>query len=300
MSGRPESLSIVLPARNEAQGLARVLPELARYFPGAEILVVDDGSTDDTVKVCHAAGVHVVSHPYCLGNGAAIKSGARHAHGDLLIFMDADGQHDPADVGRLLEKLQQGYEMAVGARVAETHASSARRVANMLYNRLASIMTGYQIEDLTSGFRAVRARHFRKFLYLLPNGFSYPTTSTMAFFRSGLPVAYVSVRSQRREGQSKIRWLRDGVRFFVIILKIGALFSPMRLFLPVSAGLFGVGLLYYAYTYVTQGRFTNMGAVLILSSLFMFMMGILSEQVSSLHYRAADLDQRRTVPDAPE
>jgi hypothetical protein len=214
--------------------------------------------------------------------------------------MDADGQHDPADVGRLLEKLQQGYEMAVGARVAETHASSARRVANMLYNRLASIMTGYQIEDLTSGFRAVRARHFRKFLYLLPNGFSYPTTSTMAFFRSGLPVAYVSVRSQRREGQSKIRWLRDGVRFFVIILKIGALFSPMRLFLPVSAGLFGVGLLYYAYTYVTQGRFTNMGAVLILSSLFMFMMGILSEQVSSLHYRAADLDQRRTVRDAPE
>ena len=277
-----------------------MLPELARYFPGAEILVVDDGSTDDTVKVCHAAGVHVVSHPYCLGNGAAIKSGARNAHGDLLIFMDADGQHDPADVGRLLEKLQQGYEMAVGARVAETHASSARRVANMLYNRLASIMTGYQIEDLTSGFRAVRARHFRKFLYLLPNGFSYPTTSTMAFFRSGLPVAYVSVRSQRREGQSKIRWLRDGVRFFVIILKIGALFSPMRLFLPVSAGLFGVGLLYYAYTYVTQGRFTNMGAVLILSSLFMFMMGILSEQVSSLHYRAADLDQRRTVPDAPE
>ena len=300
MSGRPESLSIVLPARNEAQGLARVLPELARYFPGAEILVVDDGSTDDTVKVCHAAGVHVVSHPYCLGNGAAIKSGARNAHGDLLIFMDADGQHDPADVGRLLEKLQQGYEMAVGARVAETHASSARRVANMLYNRLASIMTGYQIEDLTSGFRAVRARHFRKFLYLLPNGFSYPTTSTMAFFRSGLPVAYVSVRSQRREGQSKIRWLRDGVRFFVIILKIGALFSPMRLFLPVSAGLLGVGLLYYAYTYVTQGRFTNMGAVLILSSLFMFMMGILSEQVSSLHYRAADLDQRRTVRDAPE
>ena len=300
MSGRPESLSIVLPARNEAQGLARVLPELARYFPGAEILVVDDGSTDDTVKVCHAAGVHVVSHPYCLGNGAAIKSGARNAHGDLLIFMDADGQHDPADVGRLLEKLQQGYEMAVGARVAETHASSARRVANMLYNRLASIMTGYQIEDLTSGFRAVRARHFRKFLYLLPNGFSYPTTSTMAFFRSGLPVAYVSVRSQRREGQSKIRWLRDGVRFFVIILKIGALFSPMRLFLPVSAGLFGVGLLYYAYTYVTQGRFTIMGAVLILSSLFMFMMGILSEQVSSLHYRAADLDQRRTVRDAPE
>ena len=222
------------------------------------------------------------------------------AKGDLIVFLDADGQHDPEDIGRLLERLDQGYEMAVGARVAETHASHGRRVANTLYNRLASIMTGHRIEDLTSGFRAVRARHFRKFLYLLPNGFSYPTTSTMAFFRSGLPVAYVPVRSHRREGESKIRWFRDGVRFLVIILKVGALFSPMRLFLPVSAGLFGIGLLYYGYTFVTQGRFTNMGAVLVLASLFTFLMGLISEQVSSLHYKAADTDQRRTVRDAAE
>ena len=294
MSGRPESLSIVLPARNEAEGLRRLLPDVVRCYPGAEILVVDDGSTDDTVKVCHAAGVHVVSHPYCLGNGAAIKSGARHAHGDLLIFMDADGQHNPADIGRLLEKLQQGFEMAVGARLPQTHASVPRRWANALYNRLASVMTGYRIEDLTSGFRAVRAPHFRKFLYLLPNGFSYPTTSTMAFFRSGLPVAYVPVRSHRRQGPSKIRWLHDGTRFLIIILKIGALFSPMRLFLPVSASLLFLGIVYYGYTYFTDGRFTNMGAVLLLSALFTFLIGIVSEQVSSLHYKNAGDDIRRT------
>lgn len=297
---RVKGVSIVLPARNEASGLSALLPELVRLHPDAEVIVVDDGSSDGTAAIAQSHGLRVVSHPYSMGNGAAIKTGARLAKGDLIVFLDADGQHDPADIGRLLERLERGYEMAVGARVAETHASTGRRVANTLYNRLASLMTGHRIEDLTSGFRAVRARHFRKFLYLLPNGFSYPTTSTMAFFRSGLPVAYVSVRSHRREGESKIRWFHDGVRFLVIILKIGALFSPMRLFLPVSAGLFGIGLLYYGYTFLTQGRFTNMGAVLVLASLFTFLMGLVSEQVSSLHYKAADTDQRRTVREAAE
>lgn len=292
---RVERVSIVLPARNEATGLRGLLPDLMRLHPSAEVIVIDDGSTDDTAAVARAHGARVVSHPYSIGNGAAIKTGARAAASELLVFLDADGQHDPADIGRLLEKLQQGFEMAVGARLPETHASAPRRWANALYNRLASVMTGYRIEDLTSGFRAVRARHFRKFLYLLPNGFSYPTTSTMAFFRSGLPVAYVPVRSRRREGLSKIRWLRDGTRFLVIILKIGALFSPMRLFLPVSGTLASLGLGYYAYTYATEGRFTNMGAVLLLSSLLTFLIGILSEQVSSLHYKHADEDRRMTV-----
>ncbi len=291
---RVERVSIVLPARNEAAGLLGLLPELTRLHPGAEVIVVDDGSTDDTVAIARAHGARVVSHPYSIGNGAAIKTGTRAADAELLVFLDADGQHDPADIGRLLEKLQQGFEMAVGARLPATHASAPRRWANALYNRLASVMTGYRIEDLTSGFRAVRARHFRKFLYLLPNGFSYPTTSTMAFFRSGLPVAYVPVRSRRREGQSKIRWLRDGTRFLIIILKVGALFSPMRLFLPVSASLAALGVAYYAYTYFTEGRFTNMGAVLFLSALFTFLIGIVSEQVSSLLYKNAGDDVRRT------
>ena len=187
--------------------------------------------------------------------------------------------------------------MVVGARCNGTHASLLRRYANAFYNRLASFMTGKPIEDLTSGFRAVRARHFRKFLYLLPNGFSYPTTSTMAFFRAGFPVGYVPIKAKRRSGTSHVRILKDGIRFFVIILKIGALFSPMRLFLPVSAVLFMTGLSYYIYTYSVVGRFTNMSALLFVSSLLTFLIGIVSEQISSLHYRGVDADQRRTDRD---
>jgi glycosyltransferase involved in cell wall biosynthesis len=289
-------ISIVLPARNECSGLRDLLPCLVARFPDAEIIVVDDGSTDDTVAVCQEHGARVVSHPYSMGNGAAIKTGARSARGRVIVFMDADGQHDAEDIPRLLQKLDEGYEMAVGARVARTHASPQRRFANAFYNRLASAMTGHRIEDLTSGFRAVRARHFHKFIYLLPNGFSYPTTSTMAFFRSGFPVAYVPIHTRQRYSAeaSKIRWFKDGLRFLVIILKIGALFSPMRLFLPIGGFLFLMGICYYGYTYFTDGRFTNMSALLFLSSLFTFLIGILSEQVSSLHYKYEADDQRRT------
>jgi glycosyltransferase involved in cell wall biosynthesis len=294
-----EKLSIILPAKNEYLGLSELLPILKTSCPDAEILVVDDGSTDATREVCRRHGVVVLAHPFSMGNGAAIKTGARNATGDILVFMDADGQHDPADIPRLLEKLTQGYEMAVGARCANTHASTGRRMANLVYNKLASAMTGHRIEDLTSGFRAVRTRHFRKFLYLLPNGFSYPTTSTMAFFRAGFPVAYVPIHARSRlEGStSKIRPFRDGTRFFVVIMKVGALFSPMRLFLPISAFLFGSGFGLYAYNYMTSGRFTNMSVLLFMSGLFTFLIGILSEQISALHYRGVEDDLRRTQRD---
>ncbi|MGZ8144955.1 MAG: glycosyltransferase family 2 protein, partial [Methylosarcina sp.] len=227
----------------------------------------------------------VISHPYSQGNGAAIKTGARHAAGDLLVFMDSDGQHNPEDIPALLDLLNHGYDMVVGARNPKTHASWFRRLANAFYNRLASIMTGHKIEDLTSGFRAVKADKFRKFLYLLPNGFSYPTTCTMAFFRSGFPVAYIPIHAGRREGKSHIRLLKDGIRFFIIILRIGTLFSPMRLFLPISGSIFIMGMAYYGYTFFTSGRFTNMSALLLLSSLLIFLIGIISEQISSLHYK---------------
>lgn len=291
-----EAVSIVLPAKDEADGLKRLLPDLRRLFPDAEILVIDDGSTDATAEVCRGEGAGLIRHPYGMGNGAAIKTGARNARGGILVFMDADGQHDPADIPRLLEKLAEGYEMAVGARRPGSHASLPRRWANLVYNKLASAMTGHRIEDLTSGFRAVRARHFRKFLYLLPNGFSYPTTSTMAFFRSGFPVAYVPIQAGKRDkpGTSKIRLFRDGFRFFVIIMRIGALFSPMRLFLPISALLALGGIDIYVYNYLTQGRFTNMSVFLLLSALFTFLIGILSEQISALHYRGVESDLRRT------
>jgi glycosyltransferase involved in cell wall biosynthesis len=287
-----ESISIILPAKNEAVGLATLLPKLKTRYPDAEIVVVDDGSTDTTPAICDEHGAHRVTHPYSMGNGAAIKSGARHASGNILVFMDGDGQHDPDDIARLLQKLDEGFEMVVGAREWDTHASLGRRFANRLYNGLASYMTGNRIDDLTSGFRAVRARHFRRFLYLLPNGFSYPSTCTMAFFRSGLPVAYVPIRAAQRQGSSHIKIIRDGTRFFMVIIKIGTLFSPMRLFLPISVALFFVGLGYYGYTYSMFHRFTNMSALLFISSLFTFLIGILAELVSSLHYKEADFERR--------
>jgi len=289
-------ISIILPAKNEAESLGVLLPELKHQFPDEEIIVVDDGSTDDTVAVCKQNHVHIISHVYSMGNGAAIKTGARNAEGNILVFMDADGQHTPDNISRLIEKINAGFDMAVGARQVSTHASFARRVANTFYNKLASWMTGYPIEDLTSGFRAARARHFRKFLYLLPNKFSYPTTSTMAFFRSGLPVGYVPIRAMNRSGERKshIRLFHDGFRFLIIILKIGALFSPMRFFLPLSGLLFFIGLAYYGYTYFNWGRLTNMSAILFLSSLFTFLFGIISEQISALHYKDIQETRRRT------
>ena len=286
-------VSVILPCKNEAENLERLLPKLLTVLPEAEILVVDDGSTDGSKRVAEGCGVRCVSHLYNMGNGAAVKTGARHAKGSILVFMDADGQHDPADIPRLLEKLDQGYDMVVGAREPRSQASLARRVANHTYNRLASFMTGFRILDLTSGFRAVHARHFRKFLYLLPNTFSYPTTITMAFFRSALPVGYIPIKTTARGGRSHIRILKDGVKFFVIILKIGALFSPMRLFLPIAALLFLIGLGYYGYTFFSVRRFTNMSALLMLSSILTLLIGIISEQISSLHYKGIREDTRR-------
>jgi glycosyltransferase involved in cell wall biosynthesis len=289
--------SIILPAKNEAESLIKLLPVLRNNFPDAEIIVVNDGSTDNTVDICTQNQVQVISHVYSMGNGAAIKTGARKAEGQILVFMDADGQHDPEDIQRLLDKINDGYDMVVGARQIDTHASMTRRLGNTLYNRLASWMTGFHIEDLTSGFRAARARHFRKFLYLLPNKFSYPTTSTMAFFRSGLAVGYVPIKALNRTGERKshIRVFHDGFRFLIIILKIGALFSPMRFFLPVSAALFVTALCYYGYTYFTSGKLTNMSTILFLASLFTFLIGIVSEQISALHYKDIEESKRRTV-----
>jgi glycosyltransferase involved in cell wall biosynthesis len=287
--------SIILPSKNEADSLIKLLPVLRNKFPDAEIVVVDDGSTDNTVDICTQHKVKVISHVYSMGNGAAIKTGARSAQGQILVFMDADGQHDPEDIQHLLDKINDGYDMVVGARQLDTHASLTRRIGNTVYNKLASWMTGFHIEDLTSGFRAARTRHFRKFLYLLPNKFSYPTTSTMAFFRSGLPVGYVPIKALNRSGERKshIRLFHDGFRFLIIILKIGTLFSPMRFFLPISAVLFVAGLGYYGYTYFAWGRLTNMTAILFLASLFTFLIGIVSEQISALHYKDIQETQRR-------
>jgi glycosyltransferase involved in cell wall biosynthesis len=280
-------LSIVIPARDEAEGLGTLLPQLRSRYADAEIIVVNDGSTDATETVCQEHGVTVLNNPYSMGNGAAIKRGVRAASGDIIVCMDGDGQHDAEDIPRLLEKLAEGYDMVVGARARRGQAGMHRALANGIYNRIASLMTGFRIEDLTSGFRAVRARKFKRFLYLLPNGFSYPTTITMAFFRSAYPIAYIPIEVRKRSGRSKIHIFRDGMRFFLIIMRIGALFSPMRLFLPISGSLFLTGCGYYLYTFLTTHRFTNMSALLLIASILTFLIGIVSEQISSLHYRNA-------------
>lgn len=278
-------LSIILPAKDESESLLTLLPKLRAQFSNAQIIVVDDGSNDDTLTQARSAGVDVISHPYSMGNGAAVKSGARAASGDILVFMDADGQHDPADIPRLLEKLDEGYDMVVGARQRGSQASVGRGLANRFYNRLASLMTGQPIADLTSGLRAVRADKFRQFLYLLPNGFSYPTTSTMAFFRSGYPVGYVPIVAAERIGKSHIKPLKDGVRFLLIIFRIGTLYSPLKLFVPISLVFFLLGLGHYIYTFITESRFTNMSALLISISMVVFLIGLVSEQITQLMYQ---------------
>ncbi|HVL10646.1 MAG TPA: glycosyltransferase family 2 protein [Burkholderiaceae bacterium] len=279
------TISVILPAKNEAEGLRRTLPSLRALMPDAELIVVDDGSTDDTAGVAASLGAKVLSSPYSMGNGAAIKRGTRAAEGEVLVFMDADGQHDPASIETLLAKLAEGYDMVVGARDWSGQAGVHRGAANAFYNWLASRMTGFDVKDLTSGFRVVRAERFREFIHLLPNGFSYPTTSTMAFFRSAYPVAYVPIPVAKRVGKSHIRPIRDGIRFLLIIFKIATLYSPLKLFAPTALAFFLVGLGYYGYTFATQGRFTNMSVLLFSAAVIIFLIGLISEQITSLTYK---------------
>lgn len=288
-----QTLTLVLPARNEATTLSLLIPELLSALPQTEIIVINDGSDDVTAQICSSFPVKLINHPYPKGNGAAIKTGARAASGDILVFMDADGQHKPEDIPLLLQKFSEGYDMVVGARQSGSHAGAHRAAANDVFSRFATWMVQQPVEDLTSGFRVVNAKKFRKFLYLLPNGFSYPTTITMSFFRAGFNVGYVPIQTLKRvNGKSHIRPIRDGIRFLLIIIKIGTLYSPQKLFIPISGGFFLSGLLYYIYTYVTADRFTNMSALLFISAILTFLVGIVSEQISALHYKGID-DARR-------
>jgi glycosyltransferase involved in cell wall biosynthesis len=281
-------ISIVIPARNEEAGLSRLLPNLKSTFPQAEILIVDDGSTDRTPEIARQHDTQLVQHPRSMGNGAAIKSGARVATGDILIFMDSDGQHQPEDIVHLMAALDEGYDMAVGARTRNSQAGAHRAIANGFYNRVASWMVGHKVEDLTSGFRAVRAEKFRKFLYLLPNGFSYPTTITMCFFRAGHPIKYIPIHAPKRMGKSHLRILRDGLRFLLIIFRIATLYSPLKLFAPVSGLFFLTGISYYFYTYIEYHRFTNMSALLFITSVLVLLIGLISEQITMLNYRDSE------------
>lgn len=285
MDCRIPVLSIILPARQEAIALRGLLPRLKAAQPSAQIIVVNDGSTDETEALCAQHGVECVSRPYSMGNGAAIKAGARYASGDILVFMDADGQHAPEDIEALVRKLDEGFDMVVGARSWGHHANLGRGLANSFYNALATWISNCEVRDLTSGFRAVRASKFREVLYLLPNGFSYPTTSTMAFLRSAYPVAFVPIDVSERIGKSHIRPIKDGVRFLLIIFRIATLYSPLKLFFPASALFFVTGLSYYCYTLLKYERFTNMSLLLFSASVIIFLIGLVSEQITALMYK---------------
>jgi glycosyltransferase involved in cell wall biosynthesis len=279
------SVSVIVPAYNEAASIGPLVSSLRLAAAWREIIVVDDGSSDDTGARATAAGANVIRHPYNKGNGASVKTGIRNAAGAFILILDADGQHRPADAARLVAKLGE-YDLAVGARSSATQAGSARRAGNALLNGLASYLTGRPIPDLTSGFRAARREYLLEFLHLLPNGFSTPTTTTLAFIKAGYSVWFEPIEAAPRQGESKIRLGPDGVQFFVILLKVITIFSPMRVFLPLSAVSFAIGSAYAIWTILTQSHVTNSSVLLILLSVIIFLVGLVSEQISSLRFES--------------
>jgi glycosyltransferase involved in cell wall biosynthesis len=297
------SVSIIIPAYNEAETIGPLVQRLRALHPEAEIIVIDDGSADDTAAAAGRQGAMVVRHPYNIGNGAAVKSGIRAASGDVLVFMDADGQHGPDDIRRMLSFFPR-YDMVVGARSLKGQTSFGRAFGNQVFNLLASYVAKFPVQDLTSGFRALKADIARSFVYLLPNTYSYPTTITLGVLRSGRSLKYIPIEAgKRKRGRSKIKFFKDGIRFFMIIVKICTLYSPMRVFLPVSFTMFLLGLAWYAYTFFAEGRFTNMSALLFTTSITIFMMSLISEQICQMRFerRAGErIQQPAAAPEASE
>jgi len=290
------NVSIIIPAFNEAATIGGLVGAIKTLDPDYEIIVINDGSRDNTAAVAKESGATVYSHPYNIGNGAAVKSGIKVATGDILVFMDGDNQHEPGDIAELVKYLPE-YDMVVGARSIGSHASWSRAIGNKLYNWLASYVAKFSIKDLTSGFRAVKADIARNFLYLLPNTYSYPTTLTLGVLRNGGSVKYIPIKTyQRKTGKSNINLIRDGVRFFMIITRICTLYSPMRVFLPVSFLMFLLGMANYIYTFVAERRFTNMSALLFVTSILIFMMSLISEQVCQMRFERRSVDRSTLRP----
>jgi glycosyltransferase involved in cell wall biosynthesis len=283
----PTSTSIVIPAFNEAPAIGSLVAALRGDAAWHEIIVVDDGSSDRTADRAREAGAVVVRHPYNKGNGAAVKTGIRQATGEFVLIVDGDGQHRAADAARLVSRLGE-FDLVIGARATGTQATHARRLGNAALNGLAGYLTGRKVPDLTSGFRGARRAHLREFLHLLPNGFSTPTTTTLAFIKAGYNVHFEPIEADARVGQSKIRLARDGSKFLLIVLKIVTVFSPLRVFLPISLAAFFVGSGYAAWTIVTQSHVTNSSVLLIVLAVIVFLVGLVSEQIAALRFEGRE------------
>ncbi|MBU2707301.1 glycosyltransferase family 2 protein [Zooshikella marina] len=277
--------SVVIPAKNESRTLKCLIPKLKENDYVETIIVVNDGSVDDTVNVCKDNDICFITHKVSLGNGAAVKSGLRRVESENVILLDADGQHNPEEIYNLINKFEMGFDMIVGARRSKDHATAFRRLANYVYNKLSSWVVGHKVEDLTSGFRVANTEKLKEFIELYPNGFSYPTTSTIAFFRAGYSVGYENINVKKRYGKSHIKIYQDGIKFLLIIFKVCTLYSPLKIFFPLSVMHIMLGVLYYLYTYWTQNAFTNMGVLLIGNGVLIFLVGLVSEQITSMMYR---------------
>ena len=286
-----EKVSVIIPVYNEGKSIGDLVSQIKSCYPDFDVIVIDDGSIDNTADAAQAAGAKVYSHPYNTGNGAAVKSGIRIADGDILVFLDGDGQHDPEDIAKLLEYIPQ-FDMVVGARSMGDQASLGRAFANKAYNWFASYVAKFPIKDLTSGFRAVKSNIAKSFVYLLPNTYSYPATITLGVLRGGMGVKYVPIKMrQRKTGKSNIKLLQDGARFFMIITRICTLYSPMRVFLPVSFTLFLMGVANYLYTYITRSQFTNMSVFMFVAAIIIFMMSLISEQICQMRFERRGADR---------
>ncbi len=279
-------VSVIIPTYNEANNIVEMIKKIQAILGDTdhEILVIDDGSDDDSALRSEKAGAKVIRHPYNIGNGAAIKTGIRNARGEILVMLDADGQHPPEDIPRLLEKIGP-YDVVVGARTSESDTDFHRDFANQVYNLLASYLSGTKIEDLTSGFRAIKADVARGFVYLLPNRFSYPTTITLATLKSGRSLAYVPIKGKRRVGKSNIKLLKDGLRFFIIILRIATIYSPLKIFIPISVFMFLTGFGYGLFKVLfLKTRYGPTSAMLMTISVVIFLVGLVSEQIAQLRF----------------
>jgi glycosyltransferase involved in cell wall biosynthesis len=290
------TLSVIIPAFNESDSVDRVIGKIREMRPQAEIIVVDDGSKDDTSETARKAGARVIRHPYNKGNGAAVKTGLRAAHGDVVLLLDADGQHPPEDIERVLKPIGE-YDLVVGARDrSKSESAFIRDLGNAIFNGIAGYLAGRRIPDLTSGFRAMKREMILEFIHLLPNLYSYPTTSTLAFLKAGYNVEFVQIVAKRGTGRSNTKIVRDGIRAVMIILRIITLFAPMKVFLPVSIALFLGGVIYGVANIFFFGinRIPNGSVLLILSSLFIFLFGLISEQIAAMRFESS---QRPRTPD---